>query len=85
MNEFISGAIMITFATTGYFFWCFWRKSHDRLYALFAAAFWIMALNRLMVPSGLTGDTEGLPVYYIVRLASFVLILIAIVDKNYSK
>lgn len=85
MSDFISGAIMMTFGTTGLFFWRFWKKSGDRLYVLFAAAFWIMALNRLMVPIGMAEGFEDLPVYYIVRLVAFLLILTAIIDKNYSK
>lgn len=84
MTEFIAGAITMVFATIGLFFWRFWRKSRDPFYIMFALAFWIMALNRMMPISNPPASGEGLPLYYIVRLAAFLLILGAIIHKNYS-
>jgi hypothetical protein len=83
MSDFINGGIMMTYATIALFFWQFWKKSHDRFYVMFSAAFGILALNRLMptVPS----PDEGLPTHYVVRLIAFVLIVLAIIDKNYSR
>jgi hypothetical protein len=84
VNEFVAGAIAATFAAIGFFFWRFWQKSADRFYVLFAAAFWILSLNRAMTLSSSFVTTEGLPIYYIVRLIAFLLILAAIIDKNYG-
>ena len=30
---------------SGLFFFRFWRESHDRLFAFFGAAFWVLALS----------------------------------------
>jgi hypothetical protein len=84
VTQIIAGAIMMTFGTIGLFFWRFWKKSGDRFYVMFAAAFWILALNRLMLTTIPVAD-EGLPVYYLVRLLAFLLILTAIIDKNRSR
>jgi hypothetical protein len=85
MKEFLAGAVVITFAANGLFFWRFWKKSGDRFYALFAAAFWVMALNRFLPTSPNDAATDKLPLYYAIRLLAFLLILVAIIDKNYSK
>jgi hypothetical protein len=84
VTEFVAGGITVTFAAIGFFFWRFWKKSGDRFYVLFAAAFWVLSVNRAMTLSTSFVNTEGLPIYYIVRLIAFLLILAAIIDKNYS-
>jgi hypothetical protein len=85
VTDFIAGAIMIIFAAIGLFFWRFWQKSRDRFYIMFAAAFWILALNRTLTLWSPSSIDEGLPVYYIVRLIAFLLILSAVLDKNYVR
>ena len=58
------------------FFMRFWRESHDRLFACFALAFLLMAVDR-----GLLGGEDALwP--YLIRLASYAIIILGIVDKN---
>jgi Gpi18-like mannosyltransferase len=68
------------FAAVGLFFLRFWSRSDDVFFALFAAAFWLFAVNQGVV--GLLGfsDSEGLA--YLLRLVGFVLIIFAIVSKN---
>jgi hypothetical protein len=59
----------------------FWRKSRDRLFLMFGVAFWILGLNRVAMtiyPS----STEHHLAIYVVRLLAFLLILLAIIDKN---
>lgn len=76
-----AGAIVAAQLVAALFFLRFWRETRDRLFLFFAAAFLILGVNRV----GLAGSAqhhEGDLVFYVVRLASFVLILIAIVDKN---
>jgi hypothetical protein len=80
MKDFISGAIMMASAVAGLFFLRFWRKTRDRLFLIFALAFWILALNR--VPLLFVTEDETRTYFYVVRLAAFLLILGAIVDKN---
>ena len=84
MSDFLIGAIMMAYAVAGLFFLKFWKESHDRLFAMFAAAFWILALNQITRINA-SPVSEGLPIYYVVRLIAFVMILAAIADKNYSR
>lgn len=81
INDFFMGMIAMGFGTAGLFFLRFWKESRDRLFALFALAFFVLAGNRvvLAVLQELRETTLG---PYIVRLLAFVVILIAIVDKN---
>lgn len=63
------------------FFLKFWRRTRDRLFALFAIAFALLALQR--VAFGLMREWgEASPLLYGLRLLAFLLILAAIVDKN---
>ena len=80
MKDVISGAIMMASAAAGLFFLRFWRKTRDRLFLVFALAFWILALNR--VPLLFVTEDETRTYFYVVRLVAFLLILGAIVDKN---
>jgi hypothetical protein len=80
MSEFLSGAVFALCCVAGMFFLRFWRKTRDRFFAFFAAAFGLMALHRVVM-LGLS-DNEYLAEAYLIRLLAFVLILVAIVDKN---
>jgi hypothetical protein len=77
MNSFISGVLVTAYLVAGIFFLRFYRQSHDRLFVFFAVAFWILAAQRLGL--ALLGEHTWL---YGVRLAAFLLILVAILDKN---
>lgn len=81
MNEFISGAIAMGYATAGLFFLRYWQKSHDRFFLSFASAFWILALERIGLQLGGEGARPGI---YALRLLAFVAIIMAIVGKNRS-
>jgi hypothetical protein len=84
MNQVMLGAVAMGFLTASLFFLRFWRETRDRLFALFALSFFVLAVNRagigLVAGSGGTGDY-----LYWVRLLAFVLILAAILDKNRSR
>ncbi len=81
MNQLLLGAIAMASLTIGLFFLRFWKKTRDRFFLFFAVAFSLEGLNRALL--GLAQEAnENEPIYYLVRLLSFVLILIAIVDKN---
>jgi hypothetical protein len=83
MDQFLRGAIAMACLIIGLFFLRFWRQTRDRLFLIFAAAFWLLGLTRVAV--ALTGghDEERILIYMI-RLAAYVLILTAIIDKNRS-
>jgi hypothetical protein len=79
--EFIAGASTVASAVIALFFLRFWRTTGDRLFAIFSAAFAIFAVNRVLL-TVLDETNEARTYVYLVRLAAFLLILIAIVDKN---
>ena len=81
MNDFLSGMVFALCLVAGLFFLRFWRKTHDRFFAFFAASFWLMAVHRV-VNVLLRDVNEHLVAVYSIRLLAFVLILVAIVDKN---
>lgn len=75
------GGIATTSILVGMLFLRFWRTSHDRFFMFFALSFLLEGANRLVLgSSGLVN--EDAPVYYLVRLLSYGLILVAILDKN---
>lgn len=81
LNVMLLGAIAMACLVAGMFFLRFWSRSRDRFFLLFATSFFVEAGNR----AALAVDpmpNDGSPVYYGVRLLSFLLILAAIVDKN---
>ncbi len=81
MNQLLLGAIAMASLTIGLFFLRFWKKTHDRFFLFFAVAFTLEGINRALL--GLNhSSNENEPIFYLVRLLSFILILIAIVDKN---
>lgn len=81
MNEMLTGAIAALSIIAGFVFLRFWRSTHDRFFLFFAASFLIEGLNRIIL--GVTGElNETLPVYYLVRLLAYGLILYAVIDKN---
>jgi hypothetical protein len=76
------GGILFTGqAVIGLFFFRFWLTSRDRLFALFAVAFWLLAIQRLLLAVTQT-FFEDQAVFYLLRLLAFVVILVAIIDKN---
>ena len=80
---FIGGLLSGGYAVAGVFFLSFWRRTHDSLFAVFAVAFWLMALNQaLPVLLGIPREEQG--GNYQVRLAAFILIIAAILRKNLS-
>ncbi|HYI07618.1 MAG TPA: DUF5985 family protein [Thermoanaerobaculia bacterium] len=81
MNALISGALAASYLTVGLFFLRFWATSRDRLFAMFAGAFGVLAVQRLAL-SLTRGTMEDQTVFYLLRLAAFILIIVAIIDKN---
>lgn len=65
----------------GLFFLRYWRSSHDRFFAFFGVAFWALGANWALLV-GRHPDDEYAPYFYLLRLFAFLLILVAIVDKN---
>lgn len=80
LNLFLLGAAVMTCAIAGTFFIRFRRRTRDRLFGIFAAAFWLLGLNWLLL--AFVPQDEVRTYLYLIRLLAFVLILVAIVDKN---
>jgi hypothetical protein len=81
LNQFLNGAIMMGFLTAGFFFLRFHRRTRERLFAIFAASFFVLAAERIVLAC-INPAAEFRPYIYLIRLAAFLLIIIAIVDKN---
>ena len=74
------------FLTMGYlavalFFLRFWRRNGDFLFACFAGAFFLMALNQA-IPVLFSIPSEEQAGIYLLRLAAYAAIIVAILAKN---
>jgi uncharacterized membrane protein HdeD (DUF308 family) len=81
MENFIMGAIAMASAVVALYFLRFWFETHDRLFAMFALAFLLLGITRFGLAIS-REDLEPQTGWYWMRLAAFLLILLAIVDKN---
>lgn len=82
--DFFSGAIAMGFLVCAAFFLRFWSRTRDAFFGVLGAAFFLLALNQTL------GTILGLPIeerswLYLLRLAAFLMIIIAIAAKNFSK
>jgi hypothetical protein len=81
MMNFVFGVITMGYVVAGLFFAKFWHRSRDPLFAIFAVAFWLLALNQAIV-AVIDVPREEQSWAYLLRLAAFILIIVAIVNKN---
>lgn len=78
---FLAGAVVMGFAVAGLFFLKFWRVTRDELFLAFATAFWLLGICQILLTfSNVT--TEERSWFYLLRLAAFLLILLAIWRRN---
>lgn len=81
MSMILTGAIAMASATISLFFFAFWRSTRDRFFLLFGTSFLLEGLNRILIGmANFKGEDE--PLYYVIRLVAYGLILIAVLDKN---
>lgn len=81
MYQFISGALMILAFTAALFFWRSWQRSADRFFLIFAMAFVLLGIERLILGVLNLPEAPNISIYMI-RLVGFLLIILAIIDKN---
>lgn len=81
MTGLLMGAAALGSAAIGLFFLRFWRETRDRLFLAFAVAFFIFAANRVVIRLAERDSEELLPVYGL-RAAAFLVIILAIIDRN---
>jgi hypothetical protein len=81
MNTFLFGVLTTLATVIAIFFLKFWRGTQDRLFAFFAAAFFILGGHWLaLVFIATARGNEHL--LYEIRLLAFLVIIVGIVDKN---
>ena len=81
MINLLYGALFAGYSVVALFFLRFWASSRDRIFAMFAAAFGILAVQRIALALTRTVVEDQSPLYML-RLLAFVIIIWAIVDKN---
>ena len=81
MNALLSGGVAAASVIAGIFFLRYWRSSRDRFFLYFAASFLVEGVNRFVLYLTV-GLQEEAPVYYVIRLVAYGLIVVAIVGKN---
>jgi uncharacterized membrane protein AbrB (regulator of aidB expression) len=75
------GAIAALSFVAGLFFLRFAVVQRDRFFGWFAAAFWFLGLSwGIHLVTG--GPSESHPFIYVLRAVAYVLIIVAIIDKN---
>ncbi len=81
MNTLILGAVAMASLVAALFFLRFWWKGRDRFFLLFSIAFALDAVSRVTLGLHALSDEEE-PLFYLLRLVTFALIIVAVVDKN---
>jgi len=81
LYDFLSGAVAFGFFVCGLFFLRYWRRTRDQLFLAFALAFALLGAGQAILALG-NIPTEERGSIYLLRLAAFALILIAILRKN---
>jgi hypothetical protein len=81
LNGVVAGALLMGYCITALFFLRFWSVSRDRLFAAFSLAFLLLAIQRFAIT--MTRETmEDQTIFYLLRLAAFLVIIAAIIDRN---
>jgi hypothetical protein len=84
MTALLSGMLTAGYALAGLHFLKFRWRSGDRLFLIFAVAFWVLAVQRAALV--LLAQVPEATIYlYMLRVVAFVLIIGAIIDKNREK
>ncbi len=81
MVLFLGGMLAMGYLVAALFFLRYWRRTRERLFASFAIALVILAVQRALLAADLA-IVEDRTWYYGLRLLAFVIILLAILDKN---
>lgn len=82
-TDFFWGASSIASLVIALIFFRNWRTTGDRLFALFAVAFVLFAANWIAL-AVIDPPRESQHYVYLLRLAAFLLIAFAVIDKNRS-
>lgn len=80
-NAVLSGSVAMASLVAALFFLRFWRQTRDSFFMLFSLGFAVDAVTRFSLAMSHVSD-EHEPLYYLPRLVTFVLIIVAIIRKN---
>lgn len=80
----IAGGLTAGFLVLAAFFLRFWGRTRDSLFLAFSAAFALMAVNQAL-PVILHVPQEERGGIYLIRLAAFLLIIVAVIGKNLKR
>lgn len=81
LYDFLSGAVSLGFFVCALFFLRFWKRTRDGLFMAFALAFSLLGLGQaILALANIPSEERGS--LYLIRLAAFALILVAIIRKN---
>lgn len=75
---------MVSCWAVALFFVRFWVKTHDRLFIHFASAFLLLGVERIVLLLS-NQESEYKSYIYFIRLAAFLVIVFAVVQKNRGK
>jgi len=74
----------MAFLIVSVYFLKFWKRTRDRLFLYFSAAFFLFMLHQVIfeVSGGMGSDHEKNAYTYVLRILGYCLIAFAIIDKN---
>lgn len=81
MMDFLSGMATAGFLVSSLFFFRFWRRTKDSLFAIFGISFILFAIGQFGAQFT-DAPREDVVWVYLFRLAGFALILVAVIGKN---
>jgi hypothetical protein len=77
----LTGAVTMSFLIAALFFLRFWLRTRDGFFLLFAAAFAVYGADQFFL-GWATANSEFEPLFYLPRLVTFGLIVVAVINKN---
>lgn len=83
MYNFLSGMVTAGYLVAALFFFRFWRRTKDSLFANFSIAFLLFASGQFG-SIWFDGQHDDNTWIFLLRVAGFVLLLVAIVRKNFT-
>jgi hypothetical protein len=79
LPTFLSGALCLGYFAAASFFLRFWKRTQDTLFLMFALAFGLLGIERIILTFVYSGDEFKV---YLIRLVAFILIIAAVIHKN---
>ncbi len=84
LHPFLSGGFVVASIAVAFFYLRYFRRTHDRLFAILAGAFVMLAVERAVL-AFFPPTYEGRHIIFLVRLAAFLAILVGVADKNWPR